>query len=239
MPVPTWWNMEQKIKMEGGLWELAMPFLLYVVLNMAIQSLLEFISHNFFLDPLQDVWKLVAVNGIEIPVFYWIYRQRRTRELLLTGKKEADRKSKLSAKTVLIAVFGGLLLSRGINLLLGLTPLPELFPGYQSATEGIYSGSLLSQIAASVVTAPILEELLVRGILYPNLKRLLENSYAAMVCASILFGILHGNLVQGVYAFFIGLYLNWLYEAFDVLLLPIGIHAAINTLTILLEAVAA
>ena len=77
----------------------------------------------------------------------------------------------------------------------------------------MYTGSLLSLVAASVVTAPILEELLVRGVLYRNLKGVLQNRYAGMACASLLFGILHGNLVQGLFAFLIGLYLNWIYES--------------------------
>lgn len=227
--------MEQNNKIGETLWELAMPFLLYVLLNMALETGLELCFPSLFSNRAQEVWKLALVNGIEIPIFYKIYRQNRIRESLKSEGKSMIPRRKLSGGRVFLAFLGGLFLSRTCNFLLGLTPLPELFSGYESATEGIYSGSLQAQLAASVVTAPILEELLVRGILYRSLKRVLENRYAAMVCASILFGILHGNAVQGLYACVIGFYLNLLYETYDSLLLAIGVHGAINALTIFIE----
>lgn len=227
--------MEQKNKIGETIWELAMPFLLYVVLNMALEAGLELCLPSLFRGHTQDVWKLALVNGIEIPIFYRIYRRNRIRESLMPEGKGVPKRRKLSKGSVFLAILAGLVLSRGCNFLLGLTPLPELFSGYRSSTEGIYGGSLTAQLAASVVTAPILEELLVRGILYSSLKKALESRYAAMACASILFGILHGNVVQGLYACVIGFYLNLLYETYDSLPLVIGIHAAVNALTILVE----
>lgn len=92
---------------------------------------------------------------------------------------------------------GGLFLGRGFNLLLGLTPLPTLFPGYETAADSMYTGSLLSLVAASVVTAPILEELLVRGVLYRNLKGVLQNRYVGMACASLLLAFFMGIWCRG------------------------------------------
>ncbi len=224
--------MEQNNKIGETLWELAIPFLLYALLNMALETGLELYFPSLFSNRAQEVWKLALVNTIEIPIFYKIYRRNQIRELLTPEEKSMPPKRKLSAGRVLSALLTGLFLSRGCNFLLGLTPLPELFSGYKSATEGIYGASLAAKLAASVVTAPILEELLVRGILYRSLKRALENRCAAMICASILFGILHGNVVQGLYACVIGFYLNLLYETYDSLLLAIGVHGAINALTI-------
>lgn len=122
----------------------------------------------------------------------------------------------------------------GLNALLGLTPLPRLFPGYAPAVEGLYGGSVLAVVAASVLAAPILEELLFRGIIYGSLKRGLPSSRAALICASLLFGILHGNVVQGVFAFLVGLFLNWIYEAEGSLLPAILAHSAVNASTVFL-----
>ena len=217
-----------------------MPFLLYVSLNMAIQAALELCFFEFFTAPEHAAWELAAVNAIEIPFFYRMYREDRIRERLDgqesgSSGKIAVWKKQSRISCMLMAILGGLLLGRGFNLLIGLTPLPTLFPGYETASDSLYTGSLLSLVAASVVTAPILEELLVRGILYRNLKRALQNPYAAIVCASLLFGILHGNLVQGLFAFLIGLYLNWVYEAEGSLLPAILTHGAVNASTIFLE----
>ena len=217
-----------------------MPFLLYVNLNMAIQAALELCFFEFFTAPEHAVWELAVVNGIEIPIFYRMYRESRIREQLeetepKRGGKNAVWKRKSRAGRLLLAILGGLFMGRGFNLLIGLTPLPTLFPGYETAADSMYTGSLLSLVAASVVTAPILEELLVRGVLYRNLKGVLQNRYAGMACASLLFGILHGNLVQGLFAFLIGLYLNWIYESEGSLLPAILAHAAVNASTIFLE----
>ena len=232
--------MDQKNSLGKTLWELAMPFLLYVSLNMAIQAALELCFFEFFTAPEHAAWELAAVNAIEIPFFYRMYREDRIREWLDgqesgSSGKIAVWKKQSRISCMLMAILGGLLLGRGFNLLIGLTPLPTLFPGYETASDSLYTGSLLSLVAASVVTAPILEELLVRGILYRNLKKALQNPYAAIVCASLLFGILHGNLVQGLFAFLIGLYLNWVYEAEGSLLPAILTHAAVNGSTIFME----
>ena len=232
--------MDQKNSLGKTLWELAMPFLLYVSLNMAIQAALELCFFEFFTAPEHAAWELAAVNAIEIPIFYRMYREDRIRERLDgqesgSSGKIAVWKKQSRISCMLMAILGGLLLGRGFNLLIGLTPLPTLFPGYETASDSLYTGSLLSLVAASVVTAPILEELLVRGILYRNLKRALQNPYAAIACASLLFGILHGNLVQGLFAFLIGLYLNWVYEAEGSLLPAILVHGAVNASTIFLE----
>lgn len=230
--------MDQKNSLGKTLWELAAPFSLYVILNMAIQTALELCFFEFFTVPEHAVWKLAAVNMIEIPIFYRMYRESRIRERVEEPKrdeKNAAWKRKSRTGRLLLAILGGLFLGRGFNLLIGLTPLPTLFPGYETATDSMYTGSLLALIAASVVTAPILEELLVRGILYRGLKKALQNRYAAFACASLLFGILHGNLVQGLFAFLTGLYLNWIYEAEGSLLPAILAHGAVNASTIFLE----
>ena len=62
----------------------------------------------------------------------------------------------------MLVVLTSFFFSRGVNGFLGLTPLPRLFPGYEAAAGEIYSCSLVSQVMASVITAPILEELLMR-----------------------------------------------------------------------------
>ena len=102
-----------------------MPFLLYVSLNMAIQAALELCFFEFFTAPEHAVWELAVVNGIEIPIFYRMYRESRIREQLdetesKRGGKNAVWKRKSRAGRLLLAILGGLFLGRGFNLLIGL-----------------------------------------------------------------------------------------------------------------------
>ena len=51
----------------------------------------------------------------------------------------------------------------------------------------------------------------------------------------LLFGLYHGSVVQGVYAFFLGLGAAWLLQRFGTLLAPWLFHMAANLISVLLE----
>lgn len=67
------------------------------------------------------------------------------------------------------------------------------------------------EIVSAVIAAPLLEELLFRGMIYKRLRDLCSAKTAILVSAAF-FGIFHGNLVQFVYAFIIGIMLAFVYE---------------------------
>ena len=192
------------------------------------------------------MWLLALVNGFQIPVFLWLYRkeswgtERHRKESFgkesqtAAGERPVWKRS-FGLSDLLAAALGGLLLARGFNGLIGLTPLPRLFPAYESVTEAMYGGSLLSQTLASVVTAPILEELLTRGLVYGRLRPYFTDPRPAVLLGALIFALFHGNVVQGTYAFFLGLYFVSLYETYHSLLPPMLAHAAANASSILLE----
>jgi membrane protease YdiL (CAAX protease family) len=79
----------------------------------------------------------------------------------------------------------------------------------------------------AIVFAPITEELLFRGILYPSIK---QQGYPklALLITSVLFGALHLNLMLFVPLTFLGLMLGWLYEKTDNLGASIFAHSFFN-----------
>jgi len=79
----------------------------------------------------------------------------------------------------------------------------------------------------AIVVAPVTEEILFRGILYPFVK---QRGYpkAALIGSSILFGALHLNLMTFVPLTFLGLILAWLYDATDNLAALIFAHGLFN-----------
>ena len=56
----------------------------------------------------------------------------------------------------------------------------------------------------------------------------------AMIFSALVFGIYHMNVVQAVYAFFLGLFFAWLYERYDSLWAPSIAHMSANLFVILL-----
>jgi hypothetical protein len=80
---------------------------------------------------------------------------------------------------------------------------------------------------AAIVLAPIVEEILFRGILYPVVK---QRGHPALALAgtSLLFAAIHYNLMTFVPLTFLAVALTWVYEKTDNLLAPIATHCIFN-----------
>lgn len=129
---------------------------------------------------------------------------------------------------LLLSVSSCIALNYGIKM----SGLMELFPGFEQVAETIYGGSLLEEFLAVALAAPVVEELLFRGLAYKGFKRLWGKP--AMLAASVLFGVYHGNLVQGLYAFLMGMLLIYVYEAFSTIWAPVVFHVAANTASVVM-----
>ena len=83
--------------------------------------------------------------------------------------------------------------------------------------------------AAAVLLAPITEEILFRGILYPVIKRF-GYPRLALWGSSLLFAVIHMNVVTFVPLLALALVLTILYERTDNLLAPVTAHVLFNAL---------
>jgi membrane protease YdiL (CAAX protease family) len=79
----------------------------------------------------------------------------------------------------------------------------------------------------AIISAPVVEELLFRGIIYPALKRTGHPSMA-LWGSSALFALMHVNVVTFVSLTLLGALLALLYERTTNLLAPITVHALFN-----------
>lgn len=215
------------------LWRIGFPILLYFSLSISLTGILEIVCPPLG-EPENAMWLLTAGNALQIPIYLWLYiRERDFGEI--SAKDKPVWKRSFGLTELFWAALGGLFLSRGFNGLIGLTPLPGLFPGYEAVSSAVYGGSLLSQVMASVVTASVLEETLMRGLVYGRIRESGVGVKPAMLAGALLFALFHGNVVQGVYAFLMGLFFVWVYEAYQALTPAIIAHAAANASSILLE----
>lgn len=93
----------------------------------------------------------------------------------------------------------------------------SLFPQWMKAYEklmestGINSGLTVSMFFYSILLAPIGEELLFRGVTMHQAKRVFP-FWAANIMQALLFGLFHMNMIQGIYAFFLGMVLGYICE---------------------------
>jgi membrane protease YdiL (CAAX protease family) len=79
---------------------------------------------------------------------------------------------------------------------------------------------------STIFVAPIGEEILFRGILYPAIKRF--NPQLALWATSILFGLIHTNLASFVPLTLLAVLLVYVYEYTGNLLAPIAVHCVFN-----------
>lgn len=120
-----------------------------------------------------------------------------------------------------------------VNVIVSLSQIARFSPKYQQVSEVIYSGGLFMEIVSAVIAAPILEELFFRGMIYKRLQDMI-NVKAAVIVSALFFGAFHGNLVQFVYAFIIGLMLAYVYEKFKTIWAPVIFHIGANLISVLI-----
>ncbi|MCL2401218.1 MAG: CPBP family intramembrane metalloprotease [Oscillospiraceae bacterium] len=130
------------------------------------------------------------------------------------------------------------LLFVGLNFIfvaiIGITDLMRHFPPHNLVKQFITSGSLTMRILAVGLFAPVVEELMCRGILLTRLSTWMP-TWAAVLVSSALFGFIHLNLLQGMYAFVAGIFFALLYIRYRNLWLPIIAHVAFNLASIILH----
>ena len=85
------------------------------------------------------------------------------------------------------------------------------------------------------IIVPIMEEVLFRGLVYNRLKAY-NNEWWSMILAAGIFAVYHGNPLQILFAFPMGLLILAVYEKEETLLAPVVLHMAVNVSSILFTA---
>lgn len=108
-----------------------------------------------------------------------------------------------------------------------LEPLLLLFPKeeYQNVTDMVGLGGWA--ILSVVVCAPVLEEILFRGLIFESCRERF-GSGAAVLISALLFGLVHGVPVQIINAFVVGLIFGYVYLRTGSLLSVILLHVVNN-----------
>lgn len=153
-------------------------------------------------------------------------------------KKRQEGTERPRAYQILLIVLLGLAAQFAIS---GVLSLVEMFaPGalrkYEELMEmaGITEVTVLS-LVSTVILAPLSEELACRGVIYRLAGKISPKFWVANIVQALAFGILHGNLVQGAYAFVLGIVLGLVYREFQNIWLCMLLHGAMNCSSILVE----
>lgn len=104
--------------------------------------------------------------------------------------------------------------------------LPSLTKNYVEMMDIKTSAGL---IIYTVFMAPISEEFVFRGLTQSIAKEKI-GVREAIFFQSFLFGLMHMNLIQSLYAFGMGVYLGYMKEKYKNILVPIFMHAIFNSI---------
>lgn len=104
---------------------------------------------------------------------------------------------------------------------------PAVMENYMQLLETMDIGNSWLTLVVTVCLAPIGEELIFRGVIMGYARRVMPFVWANLLQA-VLFGVYHMNLVQGMYAFAMGLLFGYLVKKCDSLLASVAVHFVVN-----------
>ena len=94
-------------------------------------------------------------------------------------------------------------------------------------SESFYSIPLYLRLISYVLIGPFAEEVLFRVVLFSRLRKIIPFIFAAFV-SSLLFGLYHGNLMQGLYAFVMGIVICLFMDEGGSVIYAYAFHMAAN-----------
>lgn len=194
--------------------------LLFLVFSAAFgHSFSRTAAYRFFLEN----ESLIMMLFLSVPMFFLLYRKYREDCFLW----QADRGDRPELPRKGYIVLTALSAAVGLNILIQLTPLIRWFPSIIEVNEDLSGSSLILSLLYSAVVAPAVEEVLFRGLMFRRMREYMSFLPAAFL-SSLLFGLMHGNMVQFIYATLIGLLLAFIYEHYGNLRAVVLFHAIGN-----------
>lgn len=124
----------------------------------------------------------------------------------------------------------GIFVQFAISFLLNLVYIvrPDVMQNYTKVMESLGSGNpSLFSVVYVVITAPIVEEMLMRGLCLVILRKEFP-FWVANIIQAFYFGVIHLNLVQGIYAFLLGMVLGAVVKRYGTLKASMYLHFVIN-----------
>jgi len=157
--------------------------------------------------------------------------------LIFVGRKQKLTEAFCLRKFHSGAVLPIVLMGLGFNVITGmfLGSLPEeILNSYEQASSALTTDVGVFTIIATVIMAPLTEELFLRGLVYTRMKKGMP-VIAAMIISSILFGMLHVHWLWALYASVFGMLLAWTFERTKSLWACILLHFSYNGCSMLLS----
>ncbi|EOU1841776.1 CPBP family intramembrane metalloprotease [Clostridium perfringens] len=201
---------------------LGFPILNFLIVSFMQVFFLAYTKNNISLFQ-KNIFSLTILGDILTLVLITI--------ILLPSNERLLRRIKIK-KINLKEYFYIIALSIGVSILLLFLSgiLSKIIPSYGDVVNQLNVASKSSlQLVIAIILIPIYEEIVFRGIIFGYLRKNF-NIIVAVLVQALIFGIMHLNLVQGIYTFILGIVLALIYMYSDSILGNITVHIIFNLL---------
>jgi membrane protease YdiL (CAAX protease family) len=197
-------------------------------------DLSSMMNDDFYGNMMADIsrnmmWVQLAVFAVLVIIFLPIWYNAKWKPRTYYG-------GQVNIKHVFLIIGAGIGANCFLSLILTLLDVMKYFPEYGFIEQFISGASLPSQILAVGLVGPLAEELCMRGLVQKRMNEWMP-TWAAVLFSSVIFGILHLNVLQGSYAVLFGVLLALLYVKYRTLWAPLIGHIAVNMSSILLPVI--
>ena len=144
------------------------------------------------------------------------------------GKKTADNTDNSFLKTIALLVAGGIAFQLFVDSIIALIKriAPKLFTSYDEMIGNMTERTFLL-ILTVILLGPIAEEIIFRGLTLHFARKVLSIKPAVLFTA-LLFGLYHGSIIQGIYAFVAGIIFCQITIKFKSILPAVFLHIMVN-----------
>lgn len=245
---------------DNKIWRVGGPLFVYFGVRLLAETLLYVVLGYIYL---KEINLSAAFNGISyiegysesvkgchllvsgvamvvtIPIMYYLMKKDyeyplspRNRERVFIPRKYIKG---IKAKSVILPLIAGIFAALGPGRLISSLPIDGILEDYESVRETYESGYFFVQIFVLGILSPVTEEFIFRGLAFKRLKGYYDVTIAAYI-SSLMFAIAHFNLIQGIYAFIMGIMFVFIYEKNGSIVHSIAMHMAANITTVVMWA---
>ncbi len=233
-------------------WELVSPLVIYSLIQYVVVTAVIFVYIYTKADPglmgdrsyLAEMARasydmldrnVVLISGISalfaiLPLYRMLKKEWLKRPYLLRQTEP-----KTVKYIFVLAASAGMTIS--VNLFINALEVFKYASGYVQAAEEMYAEPLYMQVIVIGILMPVMEEIIFRGLMYERISNF-SGEVSAMLLTSFVFGVYHGNLVQGVYAFVFSLLMIYVYKRTGSFASPVVFHMAGNMICLALNRMA-
>lgn len=150
---------------------------------------------------------MLVVSNLILAVFMGLWYKRLGGKAAGSGGIGFKKTACLKIVGILIGL--GICIQLAVSMVLSILESirPQWFVGYNQLLETTGMGTSILSFLAVVLLAPLAEELVFRGVTLLLAEKIMSFPWANFFQAAF-FGFIHGNLIQGSYAFLLGLLLG-------------------------------